>query len=73
MGGYQLAWFCLSRRLWTSVELKIFPVSYRRRPRQDAPVRRGCQLPSQSVRTVISAHICSKCLTVAAVIFIAGV
>lgn len=24
MGGYLLAWFCLSRRLWTSVELKIF-------------------------------------------------
>lgn len=24
MGGFLLAWFCLSRRLWTSVELKIF-------------------------------------------------
>lgn len=24
MGGYLLAWFCLSRRPWTSVELKIF-------------------------------------------------
>lgn len=23
MGGYLPAWFCLSRRLWTSVELKI--------------------------------------------------
>lgn len=24
MGGFLLAWFCLSRRLWTSVELKPF-------------------------------------------------
>lgn len=24
MGGFLLAWFCLSRRLWTSVELKLF-------------------------------------------------
>lgn len=24
MGSYLLAWFCLSRRLWTSIELKIF-------------------------------------------------
>lgn len=52
-----------------------FSVSYRRRrrPRQDAPVRRGCQLPSKSVHAVISEHICSKRLTVAAVIFVAGV
>lgn len=24
MGAYLLVWFCLSRRLWTSAELKIF-------------------------------------------------
>lgn len=57
--------------------VEAFSVSYRHRPRRDAPVRKSWESRSESARAVISAHICSwrrvKRLTVAAVIFIAGV
>lgn len=57
MGGYLLAWFCLSRRPGTSVELKIFQYLIGVALVGMRPSGGACQLPSESARSDQRAHL----------------